>query len=444
MSGTTCEVCFLDSAVDSVMWTCVGCTRKFHAACVGVAVPRGSLRNSKKAVPTSFLLPCCSTCQTLVTASFDFKGLVVQQERLQDQINASTEVVHSLKLQMEKPTVVKESMDAMEILLTTVKNELASINKTNSLAGCVNSIKSHISYLSDFAIKEINKNMNTTTSELASNMRDIHSEFSRLKEVSIDTVANCSGDMSSSLAAYIVGELKSLKANIKDLKKTTTMDGTAGSNDVIVDSNLQNTTPIVIADQVAVSSPSSHSRQNLTQNRTSIVSLSPGEWRTLGARMIWRADWSEYDARKLRRMNQQKEAAKAKKQRQQRERNHFLNNISNTCSTNFRTQNLAHTSNTMHHSAMQRNQIRSHDYDNSNQLPTDRELLACAKERFSRPGVGYRPINFLRGETLNPYPAAPTPAVPMSPVPAHLSNLMIPGSSTMGRCTCGNSGFAQN
>lgn len=56
---------------------------------------------------------------------------------------------------------------------------------------------------------------------------------------------------------------------------------------------------------------------------------------------------------------------------------------------------------------------RQRDYNartNYNQrnreLLSDRELLAAAKDRFSRPPTSYRPtIQFKRGEILNPYPS---------------------------------------
>ncbi|XP_055590633.1 arp2/3 complex-activating protein rickA-like [Uranotaenia lowii] len=106
-------------------------------------------------------------------------------------------------------------------------------------------------------------------------------------------------------------------------------------------------------------------------------------WRLLGTRKVWKADWTEYDNRQLRLKKQQLKADKAKKRRQRKARNINNNNMNP--------------------------HINSRSTHNMNYpLPPDRELLAAAKNLFSRPPASpskrrsKRGIQFIRGETLNP------------------------------------------
>ena len=153
-----CEICAFDGNADSVLWTCAGCPRKFDAACIGITVQRNSLRRKdKKTVEFgSYILPCCESCQERIQNKLDIERLITEQKCLAEQINSNTEVTHRLALQQEKPAFIHEAFEGLEILMSAIKNELAAINKTSSLAGSVTSLKNHITSLCDMSIKKSN------------------------------------------------------------------------------------------------------------------------------------------------------------------------------------------------------------------------------------------------------------------------------------------------
>ncbi|XP_065094590.1 GATA zinc finger domain-containing protein 15-like [Ochlerotatus camptorhynchus] len=212
-------------------------------------------------------------------------------------------------------------------------------------------------------------------------------------------------------------------------------------------------------------------------------------WRVLGDRKVWKADWTEYDARKSRHLSQEKLTAKASKRRKQKRayqkmfnknnnsHNHRRNNNNNNynrnnndynCNTNhannnhnnknnnnnskhninhnnnnFGNNNNNNISNNYRNNNTNRNSFHSSVSQNRNNLlPPDRELLAAAKDRFSRPPqANYRPtMQFQRGEILNPYPSCD---VYPRTVSAHLHNGMA-ATASCEACVCRNSCFVRN
>lgn len=120
----TCEICSLDSA-DMVMWTCVGCTLSFHPTCVGVVAQRGSLRKKEKKIdPEAYVLPCCSTCQSQISLSFDIRTLTEQQAQLTEAINSNTEVTHRHQNNVLNNFNLSEGLESLETLLNELKTDL--------------------------------------------------------------------------------------------------------------------------------------------------------------------------------------------------------------------------------------------------------------------------------------------------------------------------------
>lgn len=424
----SCEICACDTSVDSVLWSCVGCPRKFHANCIGVTVQRGSLRRRDRKVVdvNSYVLPCCESCQELIQAKLDFNGLLEQQKVLEKQLNANTEVMHRLSLHQEKPNVVHEAIEGMEILLTSVRNELAAINKNSSLAGSVVAIKNHITGLLDTAITATTENMystlKTVTSDISTDLRNINDEISHLSQLSIDTAASCAMNSNPMLGLDILDELKSLSANILTNKNTSAPP--------------------------SIEYPSLEAELN---NKIAEVS----GWRLIGNRKVWKADWTQYDMRQSFHKRQQNMADKAKKRRKRRIRN--ANKNCNKNNINNNNVNINHhcrnnVPSKIHHKVSKQqnnnhgNFAFNNNHERSHQLPPDRELLAAAKHHFSRPPTNYRPtMQFKRGEILNPYPAREAPRQSVAVPPP---NWTTEGSSTGGSCeacgACRHSCFLRN
>lgn len=172
---------------------------------------------------------------------------------------------------------------------------------------------------------------------------------------------------------------------------------------------------------LAVSSPSLMNELKTADCGTQHGNEVKQGWRTLGSNKIWRSDWTEYDIRKRRNIQQQKARDKAIKRRKahkkkQWNRNNNGSNINtrqgfsghqnDRCNyksnnnNNFGRSNISNKMNYANHNDHHNIQQNSH-----RAAPTDRDLLAAAKVAFSGPPVvNPRWIRFQRGEILNPYP----------------------------------------
>lgn len=386
-----CEICTFDSSVDSVMWKCTGCPRAFHATCVGVTVQRNSLRRKDKKVDiNSYLLPCCDACQELLQSKLEFNQLIVQQKLLTEQLHANTEVTHRFAKQQETSSMVHEAIEGLEVLLIGIKNELSAINKTSSLAGSVASIKNHVTSLFDTAMTatkdSVSTSLKTVTSDLSTDLRNINNEINQLNQLSLDIASSCTMSTNSILELDILDELKSLSANIVSTRSALPLPSSSAA------------------------CPSLEVEFNDNDE---------SGWRLLGTRKVWKRDWTEYDARKLRRSNQQKQAEKARRRRKQHKAKnnnvmHYKENKINALNYNLNATKSYQNNHTDRHNISgnynynpnnNRNLNLMGNRCNNTALPSDRVLLAAAKNHFSGPSTNYRPtIQFQRGETLNPYP----------------------------------------
>lgn len=410
-----CEICLLDSSADAVMWSCIGCERTFHAACVGVTVHRSSLRKKdRKTDPNSYLLPCCSSCQTLVTLNFDIKSLTEQQAKLAEAINLSTEVVHRAN-QRSNFHAIEELVERCDGLL----QQHATPKRADKAFDEV-SIRNHLTSLLNIAMETSKDNMaaymEALTQDITRELRGIHTDFEKVSSLTIDMANHCSEHMSQpTLAAEIVKEIKTL-------------------------SNGVNLLDINLPDVQASSSPLSSNK--LCSNKSS---QTVSGWRFLGSKKVWRSDWTEYDAKKLRREQQQKASDKATKRRrdvskkkrattkkdsrnQNKNKNMRIDRNDRNISSRHPDQaNNKHVNirSSFHYSKMPINHNQSH------QPPPQ-----CV--HFSRPPTRYRPtIQFHRGEMLNPcvaYPAYPASDVHMPPAAVASTSAAAVRSAPVASC----------
>lgn len=148
----------------------------------------------------------------------DFERLIKEQKRLIEQVNSNTEVTHRLLLHQEKPTVIQEAFEGLEVLMTTIKNELAAISKTNSLAGSIVSIKNHITSLLDITTQNTNEvitdSLQKISSELSTGLRSINDEICHLNQLTVDLNASTAMNTNPMLSFDILDELKSWSANL--------------------------------------------------------------------------------------------------------------------------------------------------------------------------------------------------------------------------------------
>lgn len=362
---------------------------------------------------SSFVLPCCSSCQTMVTASFEFKSLADQQAQLAEQINKNTEVIHR-SIQPNSLGVIDEAIDRLEALVTDVKNQLATA-KSSCFAGNVNAVKNHITAMFDVALESSKSSISTAVQSIANNITDevkgLSKDVRELASLTLDITSLEPMRNNPLLEIDILNELKAISANIMT----------------------NSSTEVESLDPTLDSPPSLNAELNAKKEDNS-------GWRLLGTRKVWKANWEEYDKRQLRRLDQQKQAEKARRRRKRNatrnsttSRNSRLeNNVNNDCNNNYTN-------------APRRTVFGSRRYDNDNSnksnmnanyLPPDRELLAAAKNQFSRPPSNYRPtIRFEKRETLNPYqPDGLTN-------PQHIMTQRSPPSPPCEACACKHSCF---
>lgn len=237
---------------------------------------------------------------------------------------------------------------------------------------------------------------------------------------------------------------------------------------------------------VKPSAPINESHPSLESELNNEIEPDDSGWRNLGGKQVWKASWAEYDARKRRRLDQQKQAEKARKRRKRNaaqnsatKRPHRSSNHVNKCNngsardpsrTVFSSQQFCnrtlnrqngnhcceqYINNNNNERSVFSNHNRGNALNRNTPLfPLDSELLAAAKDQFSRPPpTSYRPtIRFQRGEVLNPYPTEDRPNTSNSMNNPYLQAIssnahhLTQGHTPLSceACTCRNACFRRN
>lgn len=454
-----CSVKSCNISDDRFLWKCEFCFKTYHAACVGVQ------RHQENFI-LSYMVPLCDDCQHNLKSGIDTRKVLHQQQQLIDTIKEQTDANLRVASDLKKLSAVGELFDNIELQL---KETTACINKTTSsnLSNAVSSlsrlienspttsktdrsadelsaIKNHLTGLLNISMNSTKQHINDfvedLTKDLTEEFKKICSEFQTLSSLTMDMASHCNEHNSSQpqIVSHALTELQSLASSVggdilNEVKSLATVVNTLEAN-------------IGTARLIPKESPP-NLLQELAETEAESESLQTSSgWRLLGSMKIWKADWTDYDARKRRRLNQQRlsEKAKAKKKRcQRRYAEQFKNDGKNdrnktnkftTPSPHIRVPHFIRTSNNK--MTTQRSHFALRDDDNhSFNLPMDRELLAAAKERFSRPPPTlYRPIAFQRGEILNPYPASDRPTTSNTP---NQSPMRLVGTCAC-QCFCQN------
>lgn len=222
-----------------VMWTCVGCTLSFHPTCVGVVAQRGSLRKKEKKIdPEAYVLPCCSTCQSQISLSFDIRTLTEQQAQLTEAINSNTEVTHRHQNNVLNNFNLSEGLESLETLLnelktdlkTTVQNfntteshitnssailkELSLSRKADKLADDL-TVKNHLTSLLNISMQTTKDNIaayvEALTQDITRELKNICKDFEKVSSLTIDMANHCSEHKAQpAFTSDIIEELKTL------------------------------------------------------------------------------------------------------------------------------------------------------------------------------------------------------------------------------------------
>ncbi|XP_053691617.1 uncharacterized protein LOC128740130 [Sabethes cyaneus] len=301
------------------MWTCVGCDRSFHAACVGVPIQRGSLRKrDRKIDPQSYLLPCCSPCQALININFDIKSLTAEQAKLTELINNNTEVIHRTT-QQNNVGAVHETIDRIESLLIEIKKELTG-GKSAACTGNVISVKNHITSALDIAMRSCYENVEATlatmTTSISTDLKLINEEIKLIStNAAVFKDSAVAADMLYNWpATQIMGELQHL-------------------------------TEAVIRLETPQSAPAPSIAVELNNANCNDDSVDHSGWRIIGSTRRWYADWRDYDNKKKRREAQEQREFKAWRNRKNRRQRRMRTNNRGNTSVNNRNSNGVYNSN---------------------------------------------------------------------------------------------------
>lgn len=485
----SCEICLLDSTTDTVMWTCVGCSREFHPACVGVVIQRGSLRRKEKRIdPQAYVLPCCSACQTLISVNIDVRSLTEQQAKLAEVINSNTEVTHRANKHSD---VYDEVIDRLESLLNDIKKELTA-SKGGSYSGNEDvSIKNHLTSLFDISMKASKDNIaayvEALTSDMTKELKGIYADFEKVSSLTIEMANHCSEHNSQPApVSDIMEELKTLSNAVNSLAFSPPPASPPPPPPPVP---LPRRLPPSSLHDELIDLGAPHNRKVAVRTVDVAVQSSPeptAGWRILGSKKVWRSDWTEYDLRKRTRELQQKLKEKANKRKKAAKRRN--NNNKNDRSTRETQSSNQHNNNNSNNNSSNENKNKdnsskkSHSSSNlwsrnhppncnnvsgyqginyssssskmtqhsiGSSLPLDKDLLAAAKQQFSRPPGNSGPppnkrgIKFQPGEILNPYPTAKqSPQKNSTTVsPTFGPTLRTSFTNNCTPCSCQHSGF---
>lgn len=392
------------------------------------------------------MIPLCVDCQHHLNAGIDTRKVLCQQEQLIDTIKSQTDANLQVAADLKKLDAIVPLFDTIELQLkesvtnvnintsskvasavSTLSRDLEhnSVNKTDELVDIKNHLTSLFNISMEATRKRIEEYVKDLTIDLSRELQKICGEVENLSSVTIGMASHCNehNDSQSHSTIDALDEVKSLASTVGGdiLREVKSLADAIYA----MDSNLSNASlppavvPPSLMDELAEQSMNSAdvgSQQN--------HEVTEG-WRTLGSRKVWRSDWTQYDIRKQRRVQQQKARVKAIKRRKANKKqwniNNTINNSSNT-NKNYKTATNNNRPNSNSNHDNQNNNIPtcSYNYNSINNnnnnhhnslhagasfLPPDKDLLAAAKVTFSRPPVAQqRGIRFQRGETLNPYP----------------------------------------
>lgn len=348
---------------DRFLWKCEFCSKKYHAACVGV-------QRQREHFITAFMVPLCADCQLILRKEADVRKLLHQQEQLVDAIHSQTDSNHRIAADLKKFFIVSELFDSIEHLLTDVKETLAvTIEKNQNICSAVSE---HMKSC-DLQIQTTMTGINESNSIMSQKITKHFDE--RLSSLTND-MALLSKDAESSSPHFNYDDSK-LREILEEVKFVS---GAVSSLQINSTENT-NTHQKTLEEELA-ESPSVHNTTVTPKHDHT----SPG-WRFLGNKWHWKQNWSKADAKQRARRLQEKAA---------RNRNE---------------QQFIHTRSQNHH-------YKSNNHIQENEChakKTDKELLATAKLQFAGPPSSIdhpiaalsvsKFINFQTGETINPYRA---------------------------------------
>ncbi|XP_058811226.1 bromodomain-containing protein DDB_G0270170-like [Topomyia yanbarensis] len=360
------------------------------------------------------MIPLCADCQHNLKVGIDTRKVLYQQEKLFESITTQTDCNLQIAADIKKFNSIVDLFENVELQLKeSVAN--VNINTSSQVANAVSALsqaidsnsfnkadelvtlKNHITSLFNISMgstkKHIEEYVNDLTADLTRELKKICSEVQNLSTLTIDMAAHCNEHYLSESrpTREVLDEVKIITNSVGSdiLKEVQSLAGSINTLDSSIrDACLPPAGPSLMDELNAQSTKSGDSGHRSTAEATE-------GWRFLGSKKVWRSDWTEYDTRNQRRIQQQKMKDRAMARRKANKKQ--LHRISRSSYYNY---NLNDNNNSNNNSNNNRNNNRNNNSSNNhnnnnntqcgrptagNSLPRDKDLLAAARVQFSRP-----------------------------------------------------------
>lgn len=169
-----CGVTSCSISDDRFLWRCEYCSKKYHAACIGV-------QRHREHIITAFMVPMCADCQDILRKEADVRKLLHQQEQLLEAIRSQTDVNQRVAADIKKIYSMSELFDSIELLLNDLKETVNNNNGqiTSTVSQHVKSCDSRMHSI----INESNLVMSQKIAELLDKrLTNVHKDILRLTE----------------------------------------------------------------------------------------------------------------------------------------------------------------------------------------------------------------------------------------------------------------------
>ena len=298
------------------------------------------------------MIPLCEECQHHLKAGIDTSKVLNDQKELIISIKAQTEANSQIAAELKKLNAMDELFGHME----------------HQLMESVSAINQNTATKVDSAVSTFSLDMETSKTAKNSELIEIKNHITKLLDVSIKATRDRIEGYVTDLTTDLLADLKRISDNLenlgsltKDMKvhcnenssvqsRSTKEALNKVSGDVLFEVKSLSNAICSLEENIKNTRSQSESPPSLMEELLDQSAKLTEGWRMLGSKKVWRADWTDYDKRKLRRVQQQKVKDKAIKQRKANKKYWNLNNKSNI--TRNRTSNN------------NRNDIPTHSYYN--------------------------------------------------------------------------------
>lgn len=242
--------------------------------------------------------------QSAVRGEINYKEISKQLSRLCELVQQNAEVTHRISLQQQNISIISEVIDRIDSQMIELRREV-SASKISSFGTQIIALKNHMSSLVDIAKSTTKENVcmaiKTITADLSRELKQVSDEILQLSSLVLDTVGFQPGgsqQLTHTLGVELLDEVKSLSVVVNAAVNNNITSSKGAALSLEEELNINKSKELMPPNSLPKSKPEKEKDNS--------------GWRFLGTKKVFKADWTEFDKRKVRRMEQQKAADKAK------------------------------------------------------------------------------------------------------------------------------------